>query len=95
MNQNNDHEQYPKTKEELIQEEIAEALTEGELQREETREQARRRLQPTYEIRIAAKTDPIVEETRLARQLGVKPDDKYDRYMERAGESESDSESGR
>ncbi|WJH34272.1 hypothetical protein N6H14_31065 [Paenibacillus sp. CC-CFT747] len=63
-----------------LEQEMAHSLEEGDMEKEELDAAARRRLSPRYEIRIQAKLDPVVEETRLYRQMAKEVDGRYDKY---------------
>lgn len=65
-----------------LEQKLSEMLTEGDM--EPDRRKARE-LSPKYEIRIQTTLDPIVEETLRYRKIGRELDDRYDRYLERAG----------
>ncbi len=65
-----------------LEQELAQSLTEGELEKQDTGEAARRQLPVRTEIRIQAKIDPIVEETRKYRSMAKEIDQRYDRYKE-------------
>lgn len=75
-----------------FEDDLAHALTEGDMQAEEPDDAALRRLGERYEIRIQAEQDPIVEETRLYRRIASEVDSRYDDYLKRIhaeGEHES------
>ncbi|WP_047154046.1 hypothetical protein [Aneurinibacillus tyrosinisolvens] len=67
-------------KKEKLEQEIAQILTEGEIEREDPQEAARKRLPHKQEVRIQTQTDPIVEETKKFRELAEEVDDRYDKY---------------
>lgn len=69
-----------------LEQKLSEMLTEGDM--EPDRRKARE-LSPKYEIRIQTTLDPIVEETLRYRKIGRELDDRYDRYLERAGHSKT------
>lgn len=79
---------------EELEEELSELLTEGELKDEDRERKEREQISPRYEIRIQTALDPIVEETRLYRQMAEEIDDRYDDYLKktrpRSQETESD-----
>ena len=68
-----------------LERQLSELLTEGELEAKDENEEGRRMIPPKYEIRIQTQLDPIVEETRKYRQIGRELDDRYDKYMKQAG----------
>jgi len=67
-----------------VERELANRLTEGEMERANPTETARRMLSPKYEIRVQAELDPVVEEILRFRQVAREVDDRYDKYLERA-----------
>ncbi|PYI52979.1 hypothetical protein [Paenibacillus flagellatus] len=73
----------PRSKEQLEQD-LADALTEGEMAGSDPDEAALHRLSPRYEVRSQAERDPIVEETKAIRRMAKEVDDRYDDYMSRA-----------
>ncbi|WP_028549972.1 hypothetical protein [Paenibacillus sp. UNC451MF] len=62
------------------EEQLARKLTEGEMDAEDTEEAARKRLPIKTEIRIQAQIDPVVQETKLYRQMADEVDGRYDRW---------------
>lgn len=62
---------------------LSEQLTEGHWNAEDVTDAARAHLSPKYEIRIQAKLDPIVEQTKHYRSIAQEIDDRYDTYMQR------------
>lgn len=66
---------------EKLEEELSELLTEGELKDEDRERKEREQISPRYEIRIQTALDPIVEETRLYREMAEEIDDRYDDYL--------------
>lgn len=68
---------------EELEEELSELLTEGELKDEDRERKEREQISPRYEIRIQTSLDPIVEETRLYRQMAEEIDDRYDDYLKK------------
>ncbi|MEJ8303475.1 hypothetical protein [Saccharibacillus sacchari] len=68
---------------EKLEEELSELLTEGELKDEDRERKQREQISPRYEIRIQTSLDPIVEETRLYRQMAEEIDDRYDDYLKK------------
>ncbi|RKN82130.1 hypothetical protein [Paenibacillus ginsengarvi] len=77
---------------ERLEQDLANALTEGEMAGKDPDVAALRRLSPRYEIRTQTTHDPIVEETKLVRSMAREIDDRYDRYMSRADKSEEHKE---
>lgn len=75
--------QESKSKEQLEQD-LAQALTEGEMAANDPDEAALDRLSPRYVARAQAEKDPIVEETNIVRSVIREIDDRYDDYMQRA-----------
>lgn len=69
---------------EQVEQNLANALTEGEMAGKDPDVAALRRLSPRYEIRTQATRDPILEETNLFRSIAREVDDRYDAYMARA-----------
>ena len=70
----------PKRKQQW-EEQMADALAHGEMKLADPQEAAVDRLPPKWEIRIRAKRDPIVEETRRYREMAQEADGRYDAYM--------------
>jgi hypothetical protein len=68
-------------KKEQLEQEVAQILTEGEMKAEDPKEAAVDRLSPRYEVRIQTAKDPIVEETKIFRELAKEVDKRYDKYM--------------
>ncbi len=68
---------------EELEEELSELLTEGELKDEDRERKEREQISPRYEIRIQTSLDPIVEETRLYRQMAEEIDGRYDDYLKK------------
>jgi len=66
-----------------VEEQLAQTLTEGEMERVDASEAARKRLPLKTEIRIQAQVEPVVEETKLFRQMAEEVDDRYDRVIGR------------
>ncbi|WP_106768931.1 hypothetical protein [Paenibacillus faecalis] len=77
-----------------MERQLSELLTDGEMESKDKEEEARRLIPPKYEIRIQTTLDPIVEETRKYRKIAKELDDRYDKYMERAGDKASSSDAG-
>jgi 23S rRNA A2030 N6-methylase RlmJ len=71
-----------------MEEELVQKLTEGEMEKENADEAARKRLPIKTEIRIQAQIDPVVEETKQFRQMAEEVDDRYKRYDRLVNESE-------
>lgn len=69
-----------------LERKLSELLEEGDMERSERSDRERRQISPKYEIRIQTTLDPIVEETRRYRKIARELDDRYDKYMERAGD---------
>ncbi|UVI27617.1 hypothetical protein [Paenibacillus spongiae] len=68
---------------EQMEQELVERLTSEELDNTEQERKVKAKLSPKYEIRIQTKHDPIVEETKLYREMAQEVDDRYERYMNR------------
>ncbi|MFE5317952.1 hypothetical protein ACFQ88_04480 [Paenibacillus sp. NPDC056579] len=66
-----------------VEEQLAQTLTEGEMEQQDTTEAARKRLPIKTEIRIQAQVEPVVEETKLYRQMAEEIDNRYDRILGR------------
>jgi hypothetical protein len=64
-----------------MEQEMAEKLTEGEMERLDPERTAVDRLNPRYEIRARTERDPIVEETKKVRQTVKEVDNRYDRFV--------------
>lgn len=77
---------------EQLEKELAEALTEGDMDREDPGEAAIRQLSNRYEVRVVAETEPVVEETNLYRNMAEEVDDRYDRFVNRKRSDESQSD---
>lgn len=73
-----------------LEQDLANALTEGEMAEKEPDVAALRRLSPRYEIRTQAERDPIVEETILFRGIAREIDDRYDRYLSKTNAKDED-----
>jgi hypothetical protein len=60
---------------------LARQLSEGQAEdsQENAEEKATKQLPPRWEIRIQAKHDPVVEETKAYRTLAREVDDRYDK----------------
>jgi len=71
-------------REKKLEEEMSEALTEGEMEAEPSKKAAARLISPKYEIRQTVQWDPIIEETLQFRSMAREVDDRYDRYLSRA-----------
>ncbi|ASA25550.1 hypothetical protein [Paenibacillus donghaensis] len=69
-----------------LERKLSELLEDGEMEQGDRTAKEIRQISPRYEVRIQTTFDPIVEETRRYRKLGRELDDRYDKYMERAGE---------
>jgi 23S rRNA A2030 N6-methylase RlmJ len=70
-----------------VEEELAQKLTEGEMETGDAEDKARKRLPIKTEIRIQAQIDPVVEETRQYRQMAEEIDERYKRYDQLVDES--------
>ncbi|ALS22000.1 MULTISPECIES: hypothetical protein [Paenibacillus] len=75
-----------------LEEELAQKLTEGQMEQEDTKEAARKRLPIKTEIRIQAQIDPVLEETRRFRQMASEVDDRYAKYDRLVNESKDKEE---
>lgn len=75
-----------------LEEELAQKLTEGQMEQEDTKEAARKRLPIKTEIRIQAQIDPVLEETRRFRQMALEVDDRYAKYDRLVNESKDKEE---
>lgn len=71
---------------------MAQKLTEGQMEQEDTKEAARKRLPIKTEIRIQAQIDPVLEETRRFRQMASEVDDRYAKYDRLVNESKDKEE---
>ena len=77
---------------EQVEKELAEALTEGDMEREDPGQAAIRQLSPRYEVRVVAESEPVVEETALYRNMAEEVDDRYDRFVTRKEGDEQQSD---
>ncbi|MHA6534259.1 hypothetical protein [Paenibacillus sp. BAC0078] len=68
-----------------LERKLSELLEDGEMEAGERTAKEIRQISPKYEIRIQTTLDPIVEETLRYRKIGHELDDRYDKYLERAG----------
>ncbi|MFC7680666.1 hypothetical protein [Paenibacillus sp. GCM10028914] len=73
-----------------LERQLTELLVDGEMESKDKEEEGRRLIPPKYEIRIQTTHDPIVEETRKYRTIAKELDDRYDKYMKRAGTDSED-----
>jgi hypothetical protein len=69
-----------------LEDEVSQALTEGEMEQADPAELARKRLLHRYEIRIKAEHDPITKETELYRQMADEVDGRYNQYVKETPE---------
>ncbi|WP_340011880.1 hypothetical protein MHI32_03425 [Paenibacillus sp. FSL H7-0690] len=77
-----------------LERKLSEILVDGEMEQGDRTAKEIREISPKYEIRIQTTLDPIVEETLRYRKIGYELDDRYDKYLERAGQKlESDEDS--
>lgn len=70
-----------------LERKLSEMLVDGEMEQGDRTAKEIREISPKYEIRIQTTMDPIVEETLRYRKIGHELDDRYDKYLERAGKS--------
>lgn len=68
-----------------LERKLSELLVEGEMEQADRKAKELRQISPKYEIRIQTTLDPIVEETLRYRTIAYELDDRYDKYMKRAG----------
>lgn len=68
-----------------LERKLSELLVEGEMEQADRKAKELRQISPKYEIRIQTTLDPIVEETLRYRKIAYELDDRYDKYMKRAG----------
>ncbi|MDO3412669.1 hypothetical protein QWJ34_23080 [Saccharibacillus sp. CPCC 101409] len=80
-----------KSGKEELEQELSDLLTEGEMKDEDRERKEREQISPRYEIRTQTNLDPIVEETRLYRQMAEEIDDRYDDYLNKTRPKSSDS----
>lgn len=78
-----------------LERKLSELLVEGEMEQADRKAKELRQISPKYEIRIQTTLDPIVEETLRYRKIAYELDDRYDKYMKRAGHTDSNSGGGR
>ncbi|WP_027417382.1 hypothetical protein [Aneurinibacillus terranovensis] len=67
-------------KKEKLEQEVAQFLTEGEIEVQDPQKAAVDSLPPRYEVRIQTNKDPVAEETKEFRKLAKEVDDRYDKY---------------
>ncbi|MEF3302883.1 hypothetical protein [Paenibacillus sp. GYB003] len=77
-----------------LEQQLANALNEGNMEGKNPDVAALRRLSPRYEIRTQTARDPIVEETKIVRSIAREVDDRYDAYMSRASRGDKDAGDG-
>lgn len=70
-----------------LERKLSEMLVDGEMEQGDRIAKEIREISPKYEIRIQTTMDPIVEETLRYRKIGHELDDRYDKYLERAGKN--------
>ncbi|WP_438495447.1 hypothetical protein [Paenibacillus sp. IHBB 3054] len=70
-----------------LERKLSELLEDGDMEQGDNKDKEIRQISPKYEIRIQTTLDPIVEETLRYRKIAYELDDRYDRYLERAGKS--------
>lgn len=73
-----------------LEREMSEALTQGDMLREDPQEAIRKNLSARYEVRIQAETDPIAEEIKQYRSIAEEVDGRYDSYLERTTKHKND-----
>lgn len=73
-----------------LERKLSEMLQDGEMAQDDRKAKELRQISPKYEIRIQTTLDPIVEETLRYRKIGYELDDRYDKYLERAGKRSED-----
>jgi hypothetical protein len=71
-----------------LEEQLAHTLQEGEMERVNTQEAARKRLPRRTEVRIQAEIDPVVEETKQYRKMAREVDSRYAKYDEMIKDNE-------
>ncbi|MEC0240719.1 hypothetical protein P4H66_12760 [Paenibacillus dokdonensis] len=75
-----------------LERQLSEMLTEGEMEDLHNRkDQERELISPRYEVRIQTQLDPIVEETWKYRSMARELDDRYDRYLDRTKQANTES----
>lgn len=70
-----------------LERKLSELLEDGDMEQGDNKDKEIRQISPKYEIRIQTTLDPIVEETLRYRKIAYELDDRYDRFLERAGKS--------
>lgn len=70
-----------------LERKLSELLVEGEMEQADRKAKELRQISPKYEIRIQTTLDPIVEETLRYRKIAYELDDRYDKYLKRAGQT--------
>ncbi|AIQ50561.1 hypothetical protein [Paenibacillus sp. FSL R7-0331] len=68
-----------------LERKLSEMLQEGEMEQGDRTAKEIRQISPKYEIRIQTAHDPIVAETLRYRTIAHELDDRYDKYLKRAG----------
>lgn len=66
-----------------LEKKMSETLEEGDMRKYNPIVKAQEQLIPKYEIRIPIEKDPIIEETRIIREIAQEVDDRYDKYVSR------------
>lgn len=66
-----------------LEKHLTEALMKGDMELSDPEQAAKHALSPRYEIRIQTEMDPVVEETRLYREIAQEVDHRYDDYLKR------------
>lgn len=67
-----------------LEKKLSQTLKEGEMEKEKPSKLALNQLSPKYEIRIPVQNDPIVEETRIIRNIVREIDHRYDHYDDKS-----------
>ncbi|RAV19797.1 hypothetical protein [Paenibacillus contaminans] len=66
----------------MLEQQLIEMLSEGEMKTDDPKESAVKRIHPKYVMRIQTEKDPVREETELYRQMAKEVDDRYDKRLE-------------
>lgn len=79
-----DEDEQKEQQKEQLEEMIEKTLTVGDMESVDPEEGAKALLGTRIEIPVKAEFEPIVEETKIIRSMAKEPDDRYDKWAERA-----------
>jgi len=71
--------EHEKSERNILEQLLAQKLTEAEPKADDPQEEAVRKLPPRWEIRIQTEYDPVAEQTKKYRSMAKEVDDRYDR----------------